>query len=87
MTEAYRSALAFVKNPAFSTHVVTREEYLESGSNASRRKFPGWQSSGLTGDSEISKTVQESVVEDRGQTSKKPSRPRMRGNTTSGRRR
>ncbi|OJA12187.1 hypothetical protein AZE42_03943, partial [Rhizopogon vesiculosus] len=87
VTEAYRAALAFVKGPTFSTHAVSREEYLESGSNASRRKFPGWQSSGLTGDPEISKVVHESTIEERGQPSKKPSRPRMRANTTSSRRR
>lgn len=86
MTEAYRSALAFVKDPAFSTHVVTREEYLESGSNASRRKFPGWESSGPA-EPENGKIVPESMVEERGQPSKKPSRPRMRTNTVSGRRR
>jgi len=86
VTESYRSALAFVKNPAFMTHVVTREEYLESGSNASRRKFPGWQSSG-SGDPEITKVIPESTNEERAQPSRKPSRPRMRTNTTSGRRR
>jgi actin-related protein 6 len=86
VTEAYHSALAFVKDPAFSTHVVTREEYLESGSSASRRKFPGWQSSG-SGDPEITKVVPESMNEERSQPSRKPSRPRMRTNTTSGRRR
>jgi len=65
---------------------VTREEYLESGSSASRRKFPGWQSS-RPEDPEISKIAQESIVEERSQLSRKPSRPRMRTTTTSGRRR
>ncbi|KAG1837315.1 hypothetical protein DFJ58DRAFT_917398 [Suillus subalutaceus] len=83
VTEAYRSAIAFANDPAFPTHVVTREEYLEVGSNASRRTFPGWQSSSAPGDAEISKITQESMVEDRGQLSRKPSRSRMR---TAGRR-
>lgn len=87
VTEAYRSALVFANDPTFSTHVVTRAEYLESGSNASRRKFPGWQSSSASGDSEISKIAQESMNEERGQLSRKPSRPRMRTTTTSSRRR
>ncbi|KAG1901091.1 actin-related protein Arp6 [Suillus fuscotomentosus] len=87
ITEAYRSAIAFVNDPAFSAHVVTREEYLEVGSNASRRKFPGWQSSSAPGDADISKITQESMIEDRGQPSRKPNRSRMRTTTAPGRRR
>lgn len=87
MTEAYRSAIAFVNDPVFPAHVVTREEYLEVGSNASRKKFPGWQSSSATGDAEIIKTTQESMIEDRSQPSRKPSRPRPRTTTAPGRRR
>lgn len=86
VTEVYRSAIAFANDPAFSTHVVTREEYLEVGSNASRKKFPGWQSSSAPVDAEISKTTQESVMEDRGQPNRKPSRSRMRTTTAPGRR-
>jgi len=41
--EAYRSAITFAKSPAFPQHVVTREEYLEIGSNACRRKFRDWK--------------------------------------------
>ncbi|KAG0709921.1 hypothetical protein DFH29DRAFT_886519 [Suillus ampliporus] len=76
VTEAYRSALAFANDPAFSTHVVTRAE-----------KFTGWQLSPAPRDPEISKIVQESMIEDKGQLSRKPSRPRIRTTTTSGRRR
>jgi len=41
--EVYHSAVAFVKPMSFRQHVVTREEYLESGSNACRRKFKDWK--------------------------------------------
>lgn len=41
--EAYHSALAFAQHPHFSNQCVTREEYLESGSHACRRKFKDWQ--------------------------------------------
>lgn len=41
--EAFNGALAFARSPAFSDCVVTREEYLEAGSNASRRKFRDWK--------------------------------------------
>jgi actin-related protein 6 len=78
ISEAYRSAIAFANDPGFSNHVVTREEYLEVGSNASRKKFPGWQSSSAPGDAEISKITQESMIEDRPQPSRKLSRPRVR---------
>ncbi|KAI0057804.1 actin-related protein Arp6 [Artomyces pyxidatus] len=42
--EAYRSAVHLAKQAAFSSLVVTREEYQESGSNACRRKFKDWRS-------------------------------------------
>ncbi len=41
--DAYRSAVSFSKRPDFSQHMVTRAEYLEMGSNASRRKFRDWK--------------------------------------------
>ncbi len=41
--EAFSGALAFARSPAFSDCVVAREEYLEAGSNASRRKFRDWK--------------------------------------------
>ncbi|PCH39816.1 actin-like protein ARP6 [Wolfiporia cocos MD-104 SS10] len=41
--EAYRSAVAFARTPEFAQRVVTREEYLEMGSNACRRKFADWK--------------------------------------------
>lgn len=37
--ETYRSAAAFAQRPEFLQGCVTREEYLEFGSNACRRKF------------------------------------------------
>jgi len=45
ITEAYRSAFAFAGQAQFAEHSVTRTEYLESGSNACRRKFKDWRSS------------------------------------------
>lgn len=43
ITEAYKSAQKYANTPAFSQNIVTRAEYAESGSNASRRKFPDWR--------------------------------------------
>ncbi|KAF9518687.1 hypothetical protein BS47DRAFT_1416435 [Hydnum rufescens UP504] len=39
ITQTYLSARAFARTPAFASACITREEYLESGSNACRRKF------------------------------------------------
>ncbi|KAI0040286.1 Actin/actin-like protein [Auriscalpium vulgare] len=41
--EAYRGAVSLAKQSGFANHVVTREEYLEGGSNACRRKFKDWR--------------------------------------------
>ncbi|KAJ7149787.1 actin-related protein Arp6 [Mycena crocata] len=41
--DAYRAAVACASDAAFANRVVTRPEYLESGSGAVRRKFPDWQ--------------------------------------------
>ncbi|KZV77066.1 actin-like protein ARP6 [Peniophora sp. CONT] len=41
--EVYRAGIAFAKSPSFRNHVVTREEYLENGSDACRRKFKDWK--------------------------------------------
>ncbi|KAF8157920.1 actin-related protein Arp6 [Crassisporium funariophilum] len=43
VTEAYHSAYQFASQAGFAQHVVTRSEYAESGSNASRRKFRDWK--------------------------------------------
>ncbi|KAG6854285.1 hypothetical protein C0991_008533 [Blastosporella zonata] len=43
ITEAYRAAVTFAGMPGFTKQVVTRAEYAESGSNASRRKFHDWK--------------------------------------------
>ncbi|KAH7885477.1 actin family [Phlebopus sp. FC_14] len=83
VTEAYRSALSFVSHPGFSTHLVTRAEYLESGSNATRRKFSQWQSVDLV------KSGEKSGAQGDGepQSGKKTSRSRMRSTTSLSRRR
>ncbi|TFK27592.1 actin-like protein ARP6 [Coprinopsis marcescibilis] len=45
VTEAYKSAYQLASRPDFATrYCVTREEYAESGSSASRRKFRDWSS-------------------------------------------
>ncbi|KAJ7291670.1 actin-related protein Arp6 [Mycena rebaudengoi] len=41
--DAYCAAVACASEPSFPELVVTRAEYLESGSNAVRRKFPDWR--------------------------------------------
>ncbi|KAJ6622615.1 actin family [Mycena sp. CBHHK59/15] len=41
VTEAYRAAAAFAARPGFASCAVTRAEYAENGSRATRRKFPG----------------------------------------------
>ena len=43
ITEAYHSACQFVSQAGFTEHVVTRAEYAEYGSNASRKKFRDWK--------------------------------------------
>ncbi|OBZ68644.1 Actin-like protein ARP6 [Grifola frondosa] len=43
ITEAYSSAVSFAHDMDFSKCAVTREEYLEMGSNACRRKFKDWK--------------------------------------------
>ncbi|PFH51208.1 hypothetical protein AMATHDRAFT_75070 [Amanita thiersii Skay4041] len=43
ITEAYRAALKFCGMPQFVQQAVTRSEYAEYGSNASRRKFHDWK--------------------------------------------
>ncbi|KAJ3875287.1 actin-related protein Arp6 [Lentinula edodes] len=43
ITEAYQSAYKFSTRPDFSNHCLTRAEYLECGSNGSRRKFRDWK--------------------------------------------
>lgn len=87
ITEAYRSSLEFVRSADFATHLVTRAEYLESGSHAIRRKFGHWQSgdSGKSGDRVMTSSSSTGGVP---QLSKKPSRSRIRTTaSTSSRRR
>ncbi|VDC01837.1 unnamed protein product [Peniophora sp. CBMAI 1063] len=41
--EVYRAGVAFAKTASFRNHIVTREEYLENGTDACRRKFKDWK--------------------------------------------
>ncbi|EGN93982.1 hypothetical protein SERLA73DRAFT_189133 [Serpula lacrymans var. lacrymans S7.3] len=70
ITEAYHSAVNFARQPDFFDHVVTRAEYLESGSSASRRKFPDWQVDEKDKGKEKGKE-NEDQLEDRPQANKK----------------
>ena len=57
ISEAYRAALNFASLPEFTHQLVTRSEYAESGSNASRRKFRDWSSEDVeSGFTEVGKT-------------------------------
>ena len=83
MTQAYHSAVAFASSPTFSEHVVTRAEYLESGSNASRRKFKDWKVDQKEKESEKAKELTKGKArrredEDERAPSKKPARLRSR---------
>ncbi|KAL4073333.1 actin family [Scleroderma yunnanense] len=84
-TEAYHSALAFVKSPDFPRCLVTRAEYLESGTHAIRRKFGHWQSGDSSKGGEKSK-ANSTPGDGESQLSKKPSRTRIRATTRSRRR-
>ena len=65
ITEAYQSAYAFADMTSaagggFGTRAVTRSEYLESGSTASRKKFLDWKSA-----DDLEKSVFERINETR----------------------
>ncbi|KAF8739517.1 hypothetical protein AX14_009296 [Amanita brunnescens Koide BX004] len=65
ITEAYRAALNFASLPEFTHQLVTRSEYAEFGSNASRRKFRDWSSKDIETDStEIGKASKGKQKED-----------------------
>ncbi|KAF9222982.1 actin-domain-containing protein [Gyrodon lividus] len=85
VTESCRSALSFVRHPDFPNHLVTRTDYLECGSNATRRKFGQWQTGESSQNGEKSKATRQDDIEPR--LTRKPSRARMRTNTSSSSRR
>ncbi|KAF5377934.1 hypothetical protein D9615_006717 [Tricholomella constricta] len=92
ITEAYRAAVAFASMPGFTNHVVTRAEYAESGSNASRKKFHDWKprESEKEKPKEAAKAKGKQREDDRSQVPNKPTRTRSRatpGSTTTARRR
>ncbi len=77
ITEAYKSAFAFATKSdgqLYKAVAVTREEYAESGSNASLRKFAAsdWQAGG------IDHSTSEAPEEDRAPQLKKLSRTRSK---------
>ncbi|KAH8091034.1 actin-related protein Arp6 [Cristinia sonorae] len=54
IVSAYTAAYTFASQPAFQQRLVTRAEYLESGSSACRRKFKDWKGSTLRGNDGVS---------------------------------
>ena len=76
IVEAYRSAVAFARSPDFARMAVTREEYLEMGSNATRRRFRDWKPSNQDGKA---KETQRGDEEDDSAPVKKAVRGRGRG--------
>jgi hypothetical protein len=42
ITQAYRAARSFAQTTSFTKSTVSREEYLEGGSNACRKRFAKW---------------------------------------------
>ncbi|KAG6819703.1 hypothetical protein H0H93_009447 [Arthromyces matolae] len=86
ITEAYRSAVAFSRIPDFTNRAVTRAEYAESGSNASRRKFHDWKPREAEKEKprELAKAKGKQREDDRSQApSKLASRTRTKSNPTS----
>ena len=91
--EVYRSGIAFAKKPAFTQQAVTRAEYLEMGSNASRRKFRDWKPPPVDlskGPEQSSRKgparPQRTEREESPPLARKPSRGRGRGRATTTRR-
>jgi len=84
ITEAYHSAYQFVSQVGFIQHVVTRAEYAENGSNASRRKFRDWkpQESEKEKPKEASKAKGKQREDDRTQASTRMTKTRSKLGTT-----
>ncbi|KAG6919219.1 hypothetical protein DXG01_008014 [Tephrocybe rancida] len=85
ITEAYRAATTFAGMPGFTNQVVTRAEYAESGSNASRRKFRDWKprESEKERPREPAKVKGKQREDDRSQAPNRSTKTRSRTNTTS----
>lgn len=87
IAEAYRAALGFVRTPEFNQDMVTRAEYAESGSNASRRKFQDWKHLAAEAEfREAAKTKGKQPEDDRCRVSAKFTRTRRTSSTTTRRR-
>jgi actin-related protein 6 len=87
VVEAYHSAFAFANMPEFADHVVKRAEYLESGINASRRKFKDWKVEEKERDREVLKGKARYKEEDRTPAPKKITRNKSRPNMSGASRR
>ncbi|KAG6898393.1 hypothetical protein C0992_004103 [Termitomyces sp. T32_za158] len=85
ITEAYRAAVAFAGMAGFTNQVVTRAEYAESGSNASRRKIRDWKPRETEKEKpkESAKLKVKQKEDDRSQAHTKPSRTRTKLSLTS----
>ena len=84
ITEAYHSACQFVSQAGFNQHIVTRTEYAENGSNASRKKFRDWkpQESEKEKPKEASKLKGKQREDDRTQVSARMTRTRRQLGTS-----
>ncbi|KAH0585832.1 hypothetical protein H2248_007122 [Termitomyces sp. 'cryptogamus'] len=84
ITEAYRAAVTFAGMPGFTNYTVTRAEYAESGSSASRRRFHDWKSRETEEKpKEPAKLKGKQREDDRPQVPTKASRMRTKANYTS----
>jgi len=77
ITEAYYSALHFATGPHYSSRIVTRAEYMESGTT--RRKFRDWKN---PSSAEVQVQIGDPPPnnDERQQTTSKSTRTRARGN-------
>ncbi|KIL00217.1 hypothetical protein PAXRUDRAFT_130412 [Paxillus rubicundulus Ve08.2h10] len=80
VTEACRSALSFVRHRDFTSHLVTRADYLECGSNATRRKFGQLQPGESSKSADKSRATRQDDVAPR--LTSKASKGRLRANTS-----
>lgn len=81
--------MAFAKKAAFTQQAVTRAEYAEMGSNASRRKFRDWKPPIVDvnkGPEQSSRKTQRMDREESPPLARKPSRGKGKGRAATSRR-
>lgn len=80
ITAVYSSALAFASSAEFPEYTVTRTEYLESGSNACRKKFLDWKVADEKGKEKEKPNMKEDAM------AKRSSKTKARSSTITNRR-